>query len=81
MTIRDKVLAVIEQVASEQDKKLPPLDDKLRLIESGLDSLALAVVVARLEDQLETDPFDTVAEVALPVTLGDFIALYERALA
>ncbi len=34
MTIRDKVLAVIEQVASEQDKKLPPLDDKLRLIES-----------------------------------------------
>jgi hypothetical protein len=58
---------------------LPPLNDDLPLLESGLDSLGFAILVARLEDQLGTDPFAAEGEVAFPVTLGDFIGLYEGA--
>ena len=46
-----------EQVAREQDKSLAPLADDLALLDSGLDSLCLAIIVARLEDALEIDPF------------------------
>jgi hypothetical protein len=35
--------------------------------------------LARLEDETGRDPFSESAEVSFPVTLGDFIALYEHA--
>jgi acyl carrier protein len=59
---------------------LPRLDDDLRLLESGLDSLCIAIIAARLEDLLGVDPFDSVAteNAPFPVTLGDFIAYYEK---
>ncbi|MEJ0048898.1 MAG: hypothetical protein WDN04_24415 [Rhodospirillales bacterium] len=56
-----------------------PLTDDLKLLDSGLDSLCLAVVVARLEDGLGVDPFSAADETALPVTIGDFVKLYEDA--
>jgi hypothetical protein len=36
-------------------------------------------VVARLEDELGVDPFATASEPQLPVTVGDFVRLYEDA--
>ena len=71
----------ITQVAAEQHKHLAPLSDDLPLLASGLDSLCLAVIVARLEDRLGVDPFGTADELAFPVTIGDFVALYESAAA
>jgi hypothetical protein len=56
---------------------LKPLTDDLPLLESGLDSLCLAVLVANLDDQLELDPFGADGNVDFPVTIGDFIGLYE----
>ncbi len=80
MAIRSSVLAQITQVAAEQHKDLAPLTDDLPLLESGLDSLCLAVVVVRLEDELGIDPFGGMGEdTVFPVTVGDFIALYEGA--
>jgi acyl carrier protein len=38
-------------------KQLAPLYDDLVLVDSGLDSLCFAIVVARLEDALGIDPF------------------------
>jgi acyl carrier protein len=79
MSIRSDVITLFEQVAKEQDKKLAPLSDDLGLLESGLDSLCFAIIVARLEDTLELDPFSANEEVEFPVTVGDFIKLYENA--
>ena len=67
-----------EQVVKEQNKQLVPLSDDLVLLESGLDSLCFAVIVARLEDELGSDPFAT-DSVDFPVTLGEFIKSYEDA--
>jgi acyl carrier protein len=67
---------MFEEVAREQQRKLAPLSDQLRLLESGLDSLSFALIVARLEEALGYDPFDT-AE-SFPVTFGDFVKLYEN---
>jgi hypothetical protein len=69
----------IEQVAEEQQVKLPPLSDELVLLDSGLDSLGFAILVARLEDTLGFDPFTASDDVYFPVTLGDFIRVYENA--
>jgi len=68
----------IERVASEQKRKLAPLNDNLVLADSGFDSLCFAILVARLEDELGFDPFSTSEELYFPTTLGEFIALYER---
>jgi acyl carrier protein len=81
MTVRSDITTLFEQVAKEQDKKLVPLSDDLGLLESGLDSLCFAVIVARLEDALGIDPFSTAEDVDFPVTVGDFIKLYENAAA
>jgi acyl carrier protein len=80
MSIRSEIITQLEQVAQEQNKQLTPLTDDQPLLESGLDSLCLAVVVARLEDSLRIDPFAT-SEELFPVTVGDFIRFYENALA
>jgi hypothetical protein len=58
---------------------LAPLTDDLALLESGLDSLSLAIVVAHLEDALGLDPFSASDDVNFPVTLGQFISRYEDA--
>jgi hypothetical protein len=79
MSVRSTVTLQFEQVAVEQKRKLATLSDDLPLLESGLDSLSFAIVVARLEDTLGVDPFSDAEAVAFPVTLGDFVKLYEKA--
>jgi hypothetical protein len=79
MSVRSSVIAQFEQVGREQNKSLAPLVDDLVLLDSGLDSLCFAIIVARLEDVLGVDPFSTDEEVTFPVTVGDFIRCYENA--
>ena len=50
------------------------------LLDSGLDSLCFAIIVATLEDELGVDPFTTAEDVYFPVTLGDFIDFYDKAI-
>lgn len=78
-SVRARVVAEIRQVARRQEKTLAPLTDELVLLDSGLDSLCLAIVVARLEDALGIDPFSGADDGPLPITLGDFIRAYEHA--
>ena len=47
--------------------------------ELWVDSLALAVIVARLEDELALDPFSGSDAAGVPKTVGDFVRAYERA--
>jgi hypothetical protein len=78
MSVRSEVITQFKQVAEEQNKPLAPLVDDLPLLESGLDSLCFAVIVARLEDVLGIDPFSAADDAPFPVTLGDFIRSYEN---
>ena len=79
MDVRATVLSRFEQVAQEQGKVLAPLSDGVPLLETGLDSLCFAIIVARLEDELGRDPFSASDEIAFPITVGDFIGLYQDA--
>jgi acyl carrier protein len=78
MSIRDTIVAEFQSVAAEQKRKLAPLSDDLKLLNSGLDSLSFAVIVARLEEALSYDPFDTAEPQQFPVTFGDFVKMYEK---
>jgi acyl carrier protein len=79
MSIRLQIISAIQQVAVEQKVVLPPLQDDLSLRETGFDSLAFAILVARLEDDLGIDPFTMSADASFPLTIGDFIRAYENA--
>jgi acyl carrier protein len=79
MSIATEIAALFSEVAEEQNKPLALLSDELGLLETGLDSLCFAVIVARLEDRLGIDPFNSDDEIDFPVTVGDFIRLYEHA--
>lgn len=48
------------------------------LLDSGLDSLGFAILVARLEEELGFDPFVEMEEAVYPTTFGEFVALYEN---
>jgi hypothetical protein len=78
MSVRSVILSQFETVAKEQEQNLAPLSDDLELLDCGLDSLCFAIIVARLEDVLGRDPFNGGEVVDFPVTLRDFIALYEN---
>ena len=80
MSTRLTILAAIRDVAAEQGKTLAPLDDDLPLMETGLDSLCFAILVARLEEALGADPFTSAGDGRLPSTIGELIAFYENAL-
>ena len=79
MSVKAAVIAQIQQIADDNRKSLPALTDDLVLLDSGLDSLAIAVLVARLEETLGFDPFTESDDSAYPVTLGDFIRFYDNA--
>jgi acyl carrier protein len=78
MSVRKIVTKHFEHVAVEQKRKLATLSDTLKLLDSGLDSLSFALIVARLEEELGYDPFDTAEEIRFPVTFGDFVNLYDN---
>jgi len=79
MTMKDKVIEVISQIADESGWKIiGDLNDATVLLESGLDSLGFAILVARLEEELQYDPFAMMDEPVYPRTLGEFVSIYER---
>jgi acyl carrier protein len=78
MSVRLKITEAIKQIAKEQQVALPPLTDDLSLHETGFDSLAFAILVARLEDELGVDPFTISEDAAFPSTVGDFVRAYEN---
>ena len=78
MSIRLTILKEIEAVAAEQQMSLAPLTDDLPLMDSGLDSLCFAILVARLEDITGRDPFASISGSRFPTTVGQLVAFYEQ---
>jgi acyl carrier protein len=77
MTLHTIIFDTIRCVTTDLGKPTQELHDELHLAASGLDSLGLAVVVARLEDKLGVDPFSSSVDSRFPVTLGDLVELYD----
>jgi acyl carrier protein len=78
MSVKLTIIGQMKQIAHEHGRILAPLNDDLALAECGLDSLGFAVLVARLEDTLGIDPFTAAEDAFFPVTLGDFVKVYEH---
>jgi acyl carrier protein len=79
-SLRAVISRELQQVAIEHGRTLAPLADELKLFESGLDSLGLAIVIARLEEALGVDPFAEGESIESPVKFGDFVRMYKRVL-
>jgi acyl carrier protein len=77
--MRTLILQLMAEAAEHTDSTLADdIHDGTVLLESGLDSLGFAILVARLEEELGRDPFADMEDVVYPNTLGEFIAIYER---
>jgi acyl carrier protein len=80
VNVRNVIYDQIATVAREHKKSLAPLTDTIMLLESGLDSLCVAILVANLEDELGVDPFGSGDDIQMPVTVGDLVRVYEHAM-
>ena len=77
--IQKVILESIQRIAEENDLELSStLDENTILLESGLDSLGFAILVADLEGSLGFDPFVIMEEPVYPNTLAEFVAIYEK---
>lgn len=77
--VREVIFESLQRIAGEHDLKLSPsLDENTVLLESGLDSLGFAILVADLEISLGFDPFVMMDDPVYPNTLGEFVAVYKK---
>lgn len=77
--MHDKIIEVFHEVLELTSKKLlAPLEDNLVLLESGMDSLGFAILIARLEEELGFDPFIEMDTPFYPKTFGEFISAYKN---
>lgn len=76
--LRDKITTAIQETADMRGTEIGVLVDETVLLESGLDSLGFAILVARLEEELGYDPFVMMDVPAYPRTLSEFVAIYQR---
>lgn len=77
--VRRAVTESFQRTAIAQARTLAPLTDELVLVDSGLDSLCFAIIVAQLEDELGLDPFSDLDDALFPVNFAEFVQLYEAA--
>ena len=76
--LRASIIKAMNTIAQEYAQQLrPDLDDATPLLESGLDSLGFAILIARLEEQFGYDPFTMMSEPVYPQTLGELVSIYE----
>ncbi|MBE0597724.1 MAG: acyl carrier protein [Desulfuromonadales bacterium] len=54
------------------------IEESTVLLQSGLDSLGFAILVARLEQELGYDPFVLMDTPVYPTTFGEFVEIYNR---
>ena len=72
------VRAMLLQLLEEDGMPAVELTSDTILLDTGLDSLGLAVLVTRLETELGYDPFSIMTEAAYPRTLNDFVVIYDK---
>ena len=77
--MRQVILAKFNEALEQMDagKHFAEISDDQILLESGLDSLGFAILVALLEEELDLDPFQLMDEPIYPSTFGEFLDIYE----
>ena len=80
MILENKIKEIYLDVLEQTDSKLlvDELSSDVVLLQSGLDSLGFAILVATLEDELDYDPFTMIEDAVYPSTFGEFVEIYER---
>ncbi|WP_201577792.1 acyl carrier protein [Psychrobacter immobilis] len=80
MNIRSVILELYNEalITTDSELSVPELKDDTVLLDSGLDSLGFAILVARLEEELGFDPFVEMEDAVYPTTFGDFVSIYEK---
>ena len=77
--MEDVIRKVFNDVWKRQKGTEPPkLEAQTLLLETGLDSLDFAIIVARLEEVLGFDPFSIADDAYYPQTFGEFVAFYDK---
>lgn len=74
--ILEKFNEALEQ--TDSDKRYSDIDNSQILLETGLNSLGFAILVALLEEELDFDPFQEMEDAVYPTTFGEFVAIYEK---
>jgi acyl carrier protein len=78
MSNRDLIIELFNEALEATDSELEaPLEDNTVLLDSGLDSLGFAILVARLEEELGFDPFVEMEEAIYPTTFAEFVKIYD----
>lgn len=79
MKMRETILRLFHEILeSSGGTAKGQLTDDTVLLQSGMDSLGFAVLVARLEEETGCDPFSASTEAYYPRTLGEFVRFYEE---
>jgi len=80
MSYREKIIESFHEILemNSLDLLVDEIEDDTILLESGLDSLGFAILVAQLEMDLDLDPFVLMGEPVYPHTFGEFVAIYDK---
>lgn len=77
--MKKKILEIMYSVSEESGFKLVGhIDNGTVLLDTGLDSIGFAILVARLEEELGYDPFTLMEDPFYPRTFGEFVEIYRR---
>jgi acyl carrier protein len=76
--LRNKIVNTFSEVADIRGLKIISLSDDVVLLESGLDSLGFAILVAKLEEDLGYDPFALNDDPVYPRTFEEFVYFYQK---
>lgn len=74
--ILEKFNEALEQ--TDVDQHFEDISDDQVLLQSGLNSLGFAILVALLDEELDLDPFQQMEDAVYPITFGEFVAIYEK---
>jgi hypothetical protein len=78
-SLRNSIIDVMREAAVMRGSVLiEDIADDTVLLESGLDSLGFAILVARLEEVLCYDPFVLMDRPVYPRTLSELVDIYHQ---
>ena len=79
MELEHTIRQTLDQVAIIANCQLiDNINDNTVLLQSGLDSLGFAMLVAQLEEDLGIDPFSQMQIAVYPHTFAEFVGIYRE---
>lgn len=77
MNLEKTIKEIFIDVLENTDKTLlGELNNDSVLLETGMDSLGFAILVARLDEELGYDPFTLMEDAVYPNTFKEFVDIY-----